>query len=234
VGDNVRPLPARQRGAAKVRMTGQERRAQLLDVGRRLFAERGYEATSIEEIANRAGVSKPVVYEHFGGKVGLYAVVVDRATQRLLTRITESLVGDNPHVLLQQAADALLSYIEEEPDGFRILVRDSPVAQSSGTFASLIGDIANQVEHLLAAEFKARGYDTELAPLYSQALVGMVALVGQWWLDARRPSRELVAAHLVNLAWNGLRHLDPKPLVRSRRAARRIRNSQDAGARRGG
>lgn len=226
MGDNARPRQGRQRGTAKVRMTGQERRAQLLDVGRRLFAERGYGAASIEEIANRAGVSKPVVYEHFGSKDGLYAVVVDRETQRLLTRITQSLVGANPHVLLQQAADALLSYIEEEPDGFRILVRDSPVAQSSGTFASLIGDVASQVEHLLAAEFKARGYDTELAPLYSQALVGMVALVGQWWLDARRPSRELVAAHLVNLAWNGLRHLDPKPLLRSRRAARRVRSGE--------
>ena len=155
-------------------MTGQERRAQLLDVGRRVFAERGYEAASIEEIANRGGVSKPVVYEHFGGKEGLYAVVVDRETQRLLTRITESLVGDNPHVLLQQAADALLSYIEEESDGFRILVRDSPVAQSSGTFASLIGDVASQVEHLLAAEFKARGYDTELAPCTRRRWSG-------WW-----------------------------------------------------
>jgi AcrR family transcriptional regulator len=231
VGDNVRPLQGRQRGTAKVRMTGQARRAQLLDVGRRLFAERGYEAASIEEVANRAGVSKPVVYEHFQGKEGLYAVVVDRETQRLLTRITESLVGDNPHVLLEQAANALLSYIEEEPDGFRILVRDSPVAQSSGTFASLIGDVASQVEYLLAAEFKARGYDTKLAPLYSQALVGMVALVGQWWLDARQPSRDQVAAHLVNLAWNGLRHLDPKPLMRSSRAARRVRASDHASRR---
>jgi len=51
-------------------MTGQERRQQLLDVGRRLFAERGFEGTSIEEIAAQAGVSKPVVYEHFGGKEG--------------------------------------------------------------------------------------------------------------------------------------------------------------------
>jgi AcrR family transcriptional regulator len=49
-------------------MTGQERRQQLLDIGRRLFAERGFEGTSIEEIAAQAGVSKPVVYEHFGGK----------------------------------------------------------------------------------------------------------------------------------------------------------------------
>ena len=59
-------------------MTGRERREQLVQVGRSLFAEKGYDGTSIEEIAARANVSKPVVYEHFGGKEGLYAVVVDR------------------------------------------------------------------------------------------------------------------------------------------------------------
>jgi AcrR family transcriptional regulator len=209
-------------------MTGQERRLQLVGIGRRLFAERGYEATSIEEISHQAGVSKPVVYEHFGGKEGLYAVVVDRETERLLTKITESLVGTDPRELVEQAANALLSYIEEEPDGFRILVRDSPVAQTSGTFASLIVDIVGQVEHLLAAEFEARGYDPKLAPLYSQALVGMVALVGQWWLDARKPSREQVAAHLVNLAWNGLSHLESDPLPRVTRRTRRRRTAQEA------
>ena len=70
-------------------MTGKERREQLLDIGRRLFAERGFEGTSIEEIAAKAGVSKPVVYEHFGGKEGLYAVVVDREVDRLLTLAEE-------------------------------------------------------------------------------------------------------------------------------------------------
>ena len=69
-------------------MTGQERRQQLLDIGRRLFAERGFEGTSIEEIAAQAGVSKPVVYEHFGGKEGLYAVVVDREMSQLLDQVT--------------------------------------------------------------------------------------------------------------------------------------------------
>ena len=59
-------------------MTRKQRREQLLDIGRALFAERGFDGTSIEEIASRAGVSKPVVYEHIGGKEGLYAVVVDR------------------------------------------------------------------------------------------------------------------------------------------------------------
>src|SRR5690625_7833804 len=72
-------------------MTGSERRRQLIDIARSLFAERGYDGTSIEEIAQRAQVSKPVVYEHFGGKEGLYAVVVDREMSSLLDGITTSL-----------------------------------------------------------------------------------------------------------------------------------------------
>jgi AcrR family transcriptional regulator len=195
-------------------MTAQQRRAQLLDVARALFAERGFEATSIEEVANRASVSKPIVYEHFGGKEGLYEVVKDREVQALITLITDSLVGDHPRVLLEQAAGALLTYIETQTDGFRILVRESPVASTTGLFASVIGDIATQVEYIFAGQFKARGYNPKLAPLYSHALVGMVALVGQWWLDARKPSRDEVAAHLVNLAWNGLGSLEQKPTLR--------------------
>jgi len=77
-------------------MTGKERREQLLDVGRRLFAERGFEGTSIEEIAAQAGVSKPVVYEHFGGKEGLYAVVVDREVERLLGMATRIRAASTP------------------------------------------------------------------------------------------------------------------------------------------
>lgn len=194
-----------------MRMTGQERRAQLLDVGRSVFAERGYEAASVEEIAARANITKPVVYEHFSGKEGLYAVIVDREVQSLLGRITESLEGSHPRALLEQAAVAFLGYIEAEPEGFRILVRDSPVASATGTLASVIGDIATQVEYILRNQFKSRGFDTKLSPLYSQALVGMVALVGQWWLDAGRPKKDIVAAHLVNLAWNGLGGLEVNP-----------------------
>ncbi|WP_415952799.1 TetR/AcrR family transcriptional regulator [Streptomyces sp. KLOTTS4A1] len=199
------------RRTRRTRMTGAERRQQLLDIGRTLFAEKGFEGTSVEEIAAKAGVSKPVVYEHFGGKEGLYAVVVDREMQRLLDMVTSSLTAGHPRELCEQAAFALLDYIEEYTDGFRVLVRDSPVAQSTGTFASLISDIATQVEDILGMEFKARGFDPKLAPLYSQALVGSVALTGQWWLTTRKPKKAEVAAHLVNLAWHGLGNLEPNP-----------------------
>ena len=190
-------------------MTAQQRREQLLDVGKALFAARGYEAVTVEEIAAVAEVSKPVVYEHFGGKEGLYAVIVDREMQTLVKQLTEALDGTHPRLLLEQAAMALFDFIEGDTDGFRVLVRDSPVP--TGSFASLIVEVADHVEHLLARQFKARGYNTKLAPMYSQMLVGMVALTGQWWLDVRKPDKQDVVAHMVNLAYNGLSHLEHKP-----------------------
>jgi len=194
-------------------MTGQERREQLLDVGRHLFAERGLEGTSIEEIAARADVSKPVVYEHFGGKEGLYAVVVDREVERFLAMATRLLQGEDKMAKFEVAAVELLRYIQDNSDGFRILVRDSNPSSGSGTYASLISDIAGQVEYILGDVLKSRGYDPKLAPMYAQMLVGMVAFTGQWWLDARKPELAEVAAHLVNLAWNGLSKLDPSPQI---------------------
>jgi AcrR family transcriptional regulator len=205
-------------------MTGKERREQLLDIGRRLFAERGLEGTSIEEIAARADVSKPVVYGHFGGKEGLYAVVVDREVERFIALATRLLAGEDKMSKFEVAAVELLRYIQDNSDGFRILVRDSNPSSGSGTFASLISDIASQVEYILGDVLKGRGYDPKLAPLYAQMLVGMVAFTGQWWLDARKPGLEEVAAHLVNLAWNGLSQLDPEPQL-SPEATQRLREN---------
>jgi len=196
-------------------MTAAERREQLIEISRALFAERGFDGTSIEEIAARAEVSKPVVYEHFGGKEGLYAVVVDREVRSLLGMMQESLTAGNPRLLLEQAALAFLDYIEQSSDGFRILVRDSPIGSASGSFVSIISDVASRVEHILAAEFMARGFETKAAPMYAQMLVGMVGTTGQWWLDARKPSKDDVAAHLVNLAWHGLAGLERHPTLRT-------------------
>jgi len=194
-------------------MTGKERREQLLDIGRRLFAERGFEGTSIEEIAAKAGVSKPVVYEHFGGKEGLYAVVVDREVERLLTTATVWLEGEDTMPKFEAAAIGLLKYIEDNADGFRILVRDSPPGSGTGTFGTLLSDIAGQVEYIVGDYLSAQGKDPKLAPMYAQMLVGMVAFTGQWWLDAHAPSLEVVAAHLINLAWNGLSNLEAEPRI---------------------
>jgi len=204
-------------------MTGPQRRAQLIEVGRALFAELGVDGTTVEEIAATAGVSKPVVYEHFGGKEGLYAVVVDRELTTLLDLLTDALAaGGHPRVMLERAALALLDYVEASSDGFRILVRDSPVGDVTGGFASLLSDVARHVQGVLESRFRASGHDATVAPMYAQMLVGMVAMTGQWWLDARRPPKAEVAAHLVNLAWNGLSHLELSPALRLTDAEARV------------
>ena len=197
--------------AKRTRMSASERREQLIAVARGLFAERGFDATSVEEVAARAQVSKPVVYEHFGGKEGLYAVVVDREMETLLEMVTSSLSKNRSLYRIQQVALALLTYMEERTDGFRILVRGDSTASTdeTATYSSLLNDAISQVEHILAGDFERRGFDPALAPLYAQALVGMVSLTGQWWLAHPTMQKDEVAAHLVNLAWNGLTALDP-------------------------
>ena len=198
------------------RMTGKERREQLVTVGRRLFAEKGFDMTTVEEIAARAKVSKPIVYEHFGGKEGLYAVVVDREVSTLLGELENSLQDQraHPRVLMEQAALSFLSYIDENEDGFRILVRDSPVSHGVGTFSSLLTDVARRVEEILAAQLSMHSYPARDAALYAQMLVGMVAYTGQWWLETRKPSKEIVAARMINLSWYGLSALQKKPTLR--------------------
>ena len=206
VGDAA---PAR----ARVRMTGTQRRQQLIEIARALFAERGYDATSIEEIAQRANVSKPVVYEHFGGKEGLYAVVVDREMSTVIEMISSSLTQNRSRVRVERVALALLTYVEEQTDGFRILVRDQRVTAAEGTYSSLLNEAIGQVGHILAGDFARRGLDPTLAPLYAQALVGMISTTATWWLDERFPPKEVVAAHLVNLCWNGLTNLEADPVL---------------------
>ena len=192
-------------------MSGPERREQLIRIGRDVFAERGFEAASIEEIAERAKITKPLVYEHFGGKEGLHAVIIDREVQDLVTRLRTSLEATGPRAALEQVVDAFLTYVEEEQAGFRVLVRDAPVGSVGGSLPSVLADVARNVEALLARELKARGYDRKMAPLLARALVGMVALTGQWWLDEGKPKRSDVTANLVNLVWNGLKDLKRDP-----------------------
>jgi AcrR family transcriptional regulator len=193
------------------RLSATARRAQLIDVGRVVFAKRGYEGASLEEIADRAKVSRPVLYEHFGGKEGLYAVVIDREMEYLVRRIAEAIATGSPRERLEGAALAFLIYVRDHPDGFAILTHDAPVTTAGGGMSSLLNDVAERVGDVFAASFKSAGYEPKTAPIYAHALVGMVTFVGQWWTGVRKPSVEEVASHIAALAWMGLRQLPKRP-----------------------
>ena len=199
------------------RLTATARRAQLIDVGRAVFAKRGYEATSVEEIAEHAKVSKPIIYEHFGGKEGLYAVVVDREMEYVVRRIAEAIATGSPRERVERAALAFLTYVKDHPDGFAVLAHGAPVASATGGMSSLLNDVAERVGDVFASTFKDAGYDPKAAPIYAHALIGMVTSVGQWWIETRKPSVEEVANHIAALAWMGLRHLPKKPTLATQR-----------------
>jgi AcrR family transcriptional regulator len=200
----------------RTRLSGTERRAQLIDVGRAVFAKRGYEGASMEEIADRAKVSKPIVYEHFGGKEGLYAVIVDREMDYVVRRIVEAIAAGSPRERVERASLAFLNYVKDHPDGFAVLSQDSPLSATRGRLSSLLNDLAERVGDIFAATFKEAGYDAKAAPIYAHALVGMVTFVGKWWTDVRKPPVEEVAKHIGALAWMGLRHLPKRPTLKIR------------------
>jgi AcrR family transcriptional regulator len=202
--------------SGRTRLSGTERRAQLIDVGRAVFAKRGYEAASMEEIADRAKVSKPIVYEHFGGKEGLYAVIVDREMDYVVRRIVEAIAAGSPRERVERASLAFLNYVKDHPDGFAVLSQDSPLSTTRGRLSSLLNDLAERVGDIFAATFKEAGYDAKAAPIYAHALVGMVTFVGKWWTDVRKPPVEEVAKHIGALAWMGLRHLPKRPTLKIR------------------
>ncbi len=196
------------------RMTARQRRDQLVGVAKEVFAEFGYDGATVEEIAARAGVSKPVVYEHFGGKEGIYAVVVDRESTRLLDTITTYIHGEaGGRQMVHASALAFLHYIEEDPAGFRVLTRDSPATITTAGIAGLLSDIAEKASDVLAEFFARSGLDPETAPLYAGALVGMVAYVGSWWATERHPDADAVAAHITALAYFGLKDLPANPVT---------------------
>ncbi len=202
-------MARRKKSAA--RLTASARRTQLVEIARAVFAKRGFEATSVEEIAARAKVSKPIVYEHFGGKEGLYAVLVDREMEHVVARIAEAISTGAPRERVERAVLAFLTYVRDQPDGFIVLSRDAPVTLAHGGMSSLLNDVAERVADVFATTFKKAGYDPKTAPIYAHALVGMVTFVGQWWIEVRKPPIEEVASHIAALAWMGLRHLPKRP-----------------------
>ena len=196
----------------KKRLSAPERRQQLMEVGRAVFAQLGYESASIEEIARQAGVSKPIVYEHFGNKEGLHAAIVDRELDTLVARVIKTISEGAPRERFEGAVLAFLTYVKDEPDGFAVLTRDSPTAQARRGLTRVIGDTAERVGDVFAASFKSAGFNPRAAPIYANALVGMVTQVGQWWAaGGHGVSIELVAKHVAALGWMGMRHLPKEP-----------------------
>src|SRR5581483_7218928 len=99
----------------------------------------------MEDIADRAKVSKPILYEHFGGKEGLYAVIVDREMDYVVRRIVEAIGTGSPRERVERASLAFLNYVKDQPDGCAVLSQDSPLTATRGRLSSLLNELAERV-----------------------------------------------------------------------------------------
>jgi AcrR family transcriptional regulator len=183
----------------------QERRQSLLEAADRVVRRSGPEA-SMAAIAAEAGISKPVVYRHFGDKGGLYRALADRHIEDLLARLSAALRRPADRVeRTRLVVDAYLAAIEEEPQIYRFLLHRAPIEEP--TLTGLVAELTRRVAEALSAgivaelELPEAARPTALA--WAHGMVGAVQAAGDWWLATREVSRERLVADLVELLTRG-------------------------------
>ncbi|HET8605665.1 MAG TPA: TetR/AcrR family transcriptional regulator [Gaiellaceae bacterium] len=186
---------------------GEARRRQLLAAADRVVRRRGPDA-SMDEIAAEAGVTKPILYRHFGDKDGLYAALTERYL-RLLHRDSEATLGEpNPRRRIAAAVSAFLAAVEREPEVFRFVRRATTEQRQAGEAArAFVQGHAARIAEATRADLERIGVDPEAAEPWAHGIVGMMQFVAGWWLDERSVPRERLADQMTTLLWEGFGHL---------------------------
>ncbi len=181
-------LPLREDRAA--------RREVLLDAADRIVRRDG-PAASMATIAAEAGITKPILYRHFGDKSGLYAALADRYTGRLLGELQDALeAGRTRRDRVERTIGAYLAAIEEEPQVYRFLVHSDEAASAQ----SQVRTFTRRLSTLLAAGMAAElGAPPERASAWAHGIVGMVQAAGDWWLETGRCTRQQLVDELTGL-----------------------------------
>jgi AcrR family transcriptional regulator len=188
-----------------IRLPRSERRAQLLDVSREVFVALGYHATSMDDIAERAGVSKPVLYQHFPGKLDLYLALLDEGIDQLVVAVRRALGSTHENHARVDALIAAYFAFVDAPDGVFRLVFESDLTQESAVrarideanirCAELVGAVIGEETGLAASEALLLGY----------GLIGLAQTAARAWLaDGARVPREEAQAKASSLAWRGI------------------------------
>ena len=195
------------------RLKAEARRERILEAATRVFAEQGYEAASFGAIAELAGISRPVVYDHFASKEELHLVLLERERDRILEHVQVELAGaEEPADRVARALDAFFAYVETHPYAWRMLFREAAGEPRVAEAQQRIQAEAHlAVAMTLAREKGSRilaGRGRELRVEMLAALWGSAANgLARWWYDRREvPRREVVAAAMDAL-WLGVERL---------------------------
>jgi AcrR family transcriptional regulator len=194
----------RQRSSA-VALRQANRRQELLDAADRVVRRRG-PAVSMGDIAAEAGITKPILYRHFGDKDGLYGALAERYVDALTSELDRAATKTGRERLAARI-DAYLAFIEREPDVYRFLLGAAQEPKTSALVAEFRRSLAADCALATEQGLRRLGLAPELAEPWAHGVTGMVRAVGIWWLDNPAVSRSWLAEHLTTLLWEGFEGL---------------------------
>lgn len=161
----------------------------------------------MEELAAEAGITKPILYSHFGDRAGLADALAERTANLLIVTLGSSLreaaKSGNPRDVVGFAFEAFCSFIESEPSIYRFLVRSS-LDEPNPVSSRLVTQIASRISAQLGHGMRLAGVDSGPAEPWGFAIVGMGFVAAEWWLDRRTMSKDDLIDYLTRLVWGGL------------------------------
>jgi len=194
------------------RLTAEHRRELILRGALELFAERGYERTSMSEVAQAAGITPAVIYDHFSSKAQLAIELLERHTAELLMAVAGAVerAPANASARMQAGVEAFFAYVEEHRSTWRILFRDSP---SDPEVAAAYRRLNDQATAAIAVFLRSADEGNALATyenpaqtaeMYAEALKAAQNGLASWWYEHPEVSRQEVVERLLDFAWKGL------------------------------
>jgi len=196
------------------RLTAEERRSAILDAALTAFSQKGYYATSLDDIAGEAGVSKALIYEHFASKQELHADLIARNARELTQRVAGALSGVEIESTVERLAaglEAFFAFVEERRDAWRMLFRDAADPESSAVLERMVQQVTAEVTVLISQDPGARQLtrvgDERSLRLLAEMLVGGAQAMANWWTDHPDVSRTELLHRAMDFAWLGLERL---------------------------
>ncbi|GAB1821369.1 TetR/AcrR family transcriptional regulator [Herbidospora cretacea] len=193
---------AKPRGTRLPRLA---RRRQLLSAAQEVFVENGYHAAAMDEIAERAGVSKPVLYQHFPGKLELYLALLDVHVDDMVARCNEALASTSDNKQRVQAAiGAFFDFVSSQGEAFR-LVFESDLRNVAAVRERMERSLRQSADAIAEVIQEDTGCSSEDAHLLGVGLVGMAEVSARYWLTSGGAIPKDAAAGLIaRLAWRGI------------------------------
>ena len=192
------------------RLPAAARRAQLLDVALSIFGTSGFHDASMQDVATAAGVTKPVLYQHFSSKEELFAAVASTAADRLRERSEKALSSAaSAREQVESGIGAVVDLCTEEPSVFRVLFGES--ARSEPRIREIVTSAQRELAQTIASHMTGvADDDPALALLLSHSLIGLSESAIRYWLEEQPDvSVDLLRSQVIELAWAGLRGSRP-------------------------